>query len=221
MSTASGGAAREVQPGRLAHFEDSADLDTAATLPRLPPRRRPARDDAARTGTTAREATLIPPAPAQQQPLNASQVDEELLPPRAEEARSAPEAAPRGRKGVKGPEDRVRPSNVHIPVALLEPLTATCKREGLSHGEVIIVAIENSHPRLRELIHPAATAGGQLFASRRSRASRAADGPLTPLNYRLRQGDFDTLDQLVEEFGASSRGHLITAALTHYFRDQL
>jgi len=102
-------------------------------------------------------------------------------------------------------------------VALLEPIEAKCKSNGLSHGEVIIVAIEAAAPRLKDLIHQAATAGGSLFASRRSRASRSTDGPLTPLNYRLREADFQTLDQLVEQFGASSRGHLITAALNDYF----
>lgn len=119
----------------------------------------------------------------------------------------------------KGPEDRVRPSNCHIPVTLVEPLEALCSSRGLSHGEAIIIAIEDAYPHLQDLIHPPETAGGSLFASRRSgRASRSADGPLTPLNYRLREGDYQTIDRLVEQFGASSRGHLITAALTYYLK---
>lgn len=116
-----------------------------------------------------------------------------------------------------GSDDTVRPSNVHIPVALLEPLEAKCRVDGLSHGEMIIVAIESTYERLADLVNPAATAGGSLFAPRRSRASRSTDGPLTPLNYRLREADFATLDSLVDQFGASSRGHLITAALKGYF----
>jgi hypothetical protein len=114
----------------------------------------------------------------------------------------------------------VRPSNVHIPVALLPILEEQCKSRGLSHGELIIVAIETLYPRLSELVNPVAMAGGNLFTSRRGRASRTADGPLTPLNYRLRETDFDTLDRLVDEFGASSRGHLITTALNTFLTEQ-
>lgn len=207
MSTSNAGTAREVAPGRLAGFEDADAADPTPAALSLPPRRRTTQDA---------------PAP-RRQPIRGAQAPSSrpsrpaAAPDAAPAAHPAPEAAKSPQKGPKGPEDRVRPSNVHIPVALLEPLEAKCKSNGLSHGEVIIVAIEAAHPRLKELVHPAATAGGNLFASRRSRASRSTDGPLTPLNYRLREADFQTLDQLVEEFGASSRGHLITAALNDYF----
>lgn len=197
MTTSGSGSAREIPPGRLSNFEDVPVEDTPAPL--LPPRRTSTSQTtkAAERPRRAAEPPAAPPGPST--PSDSSQ--------------AAAEAA------QKGPEDKVRPSNVHIPVALLEPLVSKCKADGLSHGEVIIVAIENAYPRLKDLIHPAATAGGGLFASRRSRASRKNDGPLTPLNYRLREADFATLDQLVDEFGASSRGHLITAALSDFFSD--
>ena len=205
MTTSGTGSAREIAPGRLSNFEDVPDVEDAPT-PLLPPRR-PSKSTSARTSTNrTRKST--------ERPVRAG-----------EPATVAPEADPLSAASMategplRGPEDKVRPSNVHIPVALLDPLVAKCKADGLSHGEVIIVAIENAHPRLKDLIHPVATAGGGLFASRRSRASRKTDGPLTPLNYRLREADFATLDQLVEEFGASSRGHLITAALSDFFGD--
>lgn len=200
MTTTSGsGSAREIPPGRLSNFEDQA-----APTPLLPPRR-PSKSTLARTATN-RDRT------SPEHAVRAAEVA--AAAPKPDELTAAP-AAPEG--ALKGPQDKVRPSNVHIPIALLEPLAAKCKAAGLSHGEVIIVAIESAYPRLKDLIHPAATAGGGLFASRRSRASRKTDGPLTPLNYRLREADFATLDHLVEEFGASSRGHLITAALSDYF----
>jgi hypothetical protein len=120
-----------------------------------------------------------------------------------------------------GPEDRIRPSNVHVPVALVEPIARRCRAEGLSHGEIIIAAIEATYPQLGELIRPGATAGGSLFASRRSRVARSVEGPLTPLNYRLREADFTVLDQLVTELGASSRGHLIATALAAYLNRDL
>lgn len=197
------GSAREIPPGRLSNFED-VPMDDAPT-PMLPPRRAArsqpqsrsaaSKKSATRSARAAEPAAAASTAPAPQERVNAAQ------------------------GALKGPEDRVRPSNVHIPVALLEPLVSKCKADGLSHGEVIIIAIENAYPRLKDLIHPAATAGGGLFASRRSRASRQNDGLLTPLNYRLREADFATLDQIVEECGASSRGHLITAALRDYFSE--
>lgn len=196
MNAPNDGAAREVAPGRLANFEDSDD-DGQSTIT-LPPRNRTTR----RTGTKQAIQGLSRPAAA----------------PEAPEAPTTTNSAPTAvQNPLKGPEDRVRASNVHIPVALLAPLTAKCKADGMSHGEVVIVAIENAHPRLAQLIHPAATAGGSLFASRRARPSRATEGPLTPLNYRLREGDFATLDALVREFEASSRGQLITCALTDFF----
>lgn len=183
-------AAREVEPGRLANFEDADETTPVISLPPRPRRGAP----------RAATVTVLEETP---------QVD-------------VPEEAPPAQPGRSAsvPDERIRPSNVHIPVALLEPLTKKCAAEGLSHGEIIIVAVEQAYPRLRDLIHPAATAGGNLFDSRRSgtagRAARSASGPLTPLNYRLRGTDFATLDHLVQEFGASSRGHLITAALSDY-----
>lgn len=117
---------------------------------------------------------------------------------------------------AKEPGDRMQASNVHIPVSLLAPVKEKCRLGGLSHGEVIIVAIENAHPRLAELINPAAKAGGTLFAARTVRPN-IASGTVTPLNYRLRKADFAVLDGLAEQFGASSRGQLITVALTDYF----
>lgn len=196
--TSGTGSAREIQPGRLTNFEDTPEDD--GPVPMLPPRR--PRSAGATSRDNDRGAAESPVRPAEV-PAAASGGAEDLTTP--------------VEAGLKGPEDKVRPSNVHIPVSLLEPLVSKCKTGGLSHGEVIIIAIENAHPRLQDLIHPAATAGGGLFASRRSRAARKTDGPLTPLNYRLREGDFATLDQLVEQFGASSRGHLITAALNDLF----
>lgn len=186
------GTAREVPPGRLAHFED-ADADPAPQLS-LPPRPR---------RQAAVKANGVEPRPGRQEVERLVDGGEDPQPSRQPSR-------------TKGPKDRVRPSNVHIPVRLWEPLAQLCQRQGLSHGEAIIVALEDTHPRLKDLIRPAITTGGSLFDTRRSRAARSADGPLTPLNYRLREADFEVLDGLVEQVGASSRGHLITVALTEY-----
>lgn len=212
MGATNTGAAREVGAGRLTNFEDADGPVLTPPTMGLPPRR-PRRptidlDAAARVGEgdDSGEGITITQTPpvtdVHEQPAGTGQ-------------------GPRRDRATRGPEDKVRASNTHIPVVLLEPLTRRCQSEGLSHGEVIIYAIETAHADLPDLIHPPTTTGGSLFASRRSRASRATDGPLTPLNYRLREGDFATLDALVDEFGASSRGHLITVSLLHLFRDEL
>lgn len=202
------GAAHEVEPGRLAAFEDAETPDLTFSLlrrPGRPPRSVPSPVTAVpeSSGTAAHDVAQVETAPER--------------PTRVKKAAAKKQApAPTPDPGTKGPESRVRPSNVHIPVALLEPIAQMKKTQGLSNGEIIISSIEGTYADLKDLIHPAPTAGGNLFASRRSRASRANDGPLTPLNYRLREADYATLDQLVDELGASSRGHLITVALTAY-----
>ncbi len=201
MTAGNTGAAREVPTGRLAGFEESDDVDAAPAIS-LPPRRTRYQAPSSSPAITAAPSTPAP-APEIPQPAPAAPVPD------------VTKAAPETRQ--KRHEDSIRPSNAQIPVALMEPLDARCKAAGFSHGEIIIVAIENAYSRLKDLINPVATAGGGgLFAERRGRVSRAADGPLSVLTYRLREADYATLDRLVQEFGASSRAHLITVALTDY-----
>lgn len=222
--TANQGVAREVEPGRLANFEDD-DLPDVASLSLPPRRRRPipaaAVDDATtETVTQPEEPPELPETPNTPPVIAKETTSRRRIRTPKKAAASIPkptggslEEAP----ATKGPEQRVRPSNVHIPVWLVEPIAAKHTAEGLSNAEIIIRAIEETYPRLKDLIHPASVSGGSLFESRRSRTSRAGDGPLTPLNYRMREADFATLDHLVGELAASSRGHLITVALTAYF----
>jgi len=222
--TANQGAAREVEPGRLANFEDD-DLPDVASLSLPPRRRRPASAPAADDTTpqtppqpedpteSAETATPAPVAAEEPTSPRRSRTSKKAAAPTPQPAQEDLDESP----ATKGPEQRVRPSNVHIPVWLVEPIAAKHSAEGLSNAEIIIRAIEETHPRLKDLIHPVSVSGGSLFESRRSRTSRAGDGPLTPLNYRMREADFATLDQLVGGLAASSRGHLITVALTAYF----
>lgn len=193
MSTSDSSASREVEPGRLARFEDGDGPETSGLS--LPPRR-------TRSGAETQERPRK--ARRETEPPKADKDEPDITPEPAEPAPG------------KGMEDKVRASNVHVPISLLEPLSVKCQETGLSHGEVIIVAIEQAFDRLPDLIKPPSTAGGSLFASRRSRTIRSSEGPLTPLNYRLRNADFQILDDLVAQTGASSRGHLISAALADY-----
>lgn len=185
--TARDGTAREVTPGRLAAFEEGGLGDE--TIPRLPPRPRPA---SARPA--AAPAAEAPPTPAS-----------------AEARPVRPRSGSRARRASS-----LRASNVYLPVALLDPISARCKAEGISHGDLIVRALEATYEALPTLVDPVRTTGGSLFAERRTRAPRQDLGPMTPLNYRLREEDFAVLDRLVEETNAPSRSQLIAAALSAY-----
>lgn len=121
---------------------------------------------------------------------------------------------------LKGVEDKVKPSNVHVSVELVGPFSAWCERMGLSHGEGIIYILEATSDELPALIKRPASAGGSLFQRRDAHPVRPTEGPRTPLNYRMRAADFAILDQLVEQFGATSRGHLISTAITAHLKKQ-
>ena len=214
MSNRTDGTARAVSPQRLANFEDE-DLELDLAPPPRP------RRDKGPVPTASAAADLATPAAsrrARKSPQKAAAAPvTPAEPPVDVKAPEAPQRPAEAPKAGKGPEQRVRRSNVHIPARLLGPISAKTESEGLSNGEIIIAAIEHTFDQLPDLIHPAPTTGGNLFDARRSRVSRSNDGVLTPLNYGLREVDFETLDRLVEQLRASSRGHLITAALSAYF----
>lgn len=90
----------------------------------------------------------------------------------------APAQAPRAAASASGRRaaDRIRPSNCHVPVALIKPLEELCARTGMSHGDAIIAAIEHAYPRLAELIEPAGVTGGHVgWCCRRCSARRCSD----------------------------------------------
>ncbi len=198
------GSARELPIGRLRSFEDADAPDLATLLTRRSPR------------------TQESPGPA------AAQTDQGAPPGQGEET---PPELPRrrvtrgtGRKPSTtsagrdtGRKNRIRSSSVHVPSALIDRIIAERERSGRSNGEIIISALESAHDQMHQLIQRRDPTGGSLFVSRPSRGARLSDGPLTALNVRLYEADYDVIDELVEKFGAFSRGHLISAALTAYF----
>lgn len=173
----------------LGNFEDD-DTPTAAA-PLLSPRRR-----SRPTPTAAKSA----PASAE---------------PPEDPATPTPRRRGRPAKTPGGADDIVRRSNINLPVTLLDQLQRVQDEEGLSHGEVFIRALEATHKQLGDLINPAQVGGG-LFTSRRARPARVT-GPLSTVNFGMRVADYKVLDQLVEDLGASSRGHLISVALAVHF----
>ena len=240
---ATGGAAHELPAGRLRSFEDDDAAPDLATLLSKRAPRHPARSDtdgapaALKPPSTSRRRRTTEPAaaaaqetdsaPSRRRGRTATDKHTEVAttaaaaPSRRAARRQAQTQAPPATEpdAASKPEkqNRIRSSSVHIPAALLDRVIAERQRSNRSNGEIIIVAIEQAHGRLPELIRRRDPTGGGLFAARSSRGARLSDGPLTPLNVRLFEADYQVIDQLVQQFGAYSRGHLISTALAAYF----
>lgn len=191
-----GGNAREIPTGRLAGFED---VDPPAlTLPARPGR-----------GPTSRDEGH-PEAPGSGASEPRSDQSETRADPPADVAKRPHTGA-------------LTASNVHIPLAVLDDVKKTQAERNMASGDVIIVAIEATYERLKVLLRPRATAGGNLFGARVSRPARTPlTEPVTPLTYRLTSEEYEVLDRLVDELGATSRSHLVRVALnTYYGRDSV
>ena len=184
------GGARPVAPDRLSGFEQEDEQPAMSLPPRRPAAAGPQRRDA---------------QPAQ--PETAPQAAPEP-PARAQE----PEVTPAGA--------RVHASNAQIPVELVKPVTERCRERQITHGELIIAALEANAGRLGELVTPAPTVGGSLFPALAASARRTRTEEVTtvPLNFRLPPAHFAVLDQLVAQVGARSRSRLISAALAAYLQ---
>lgn len=195
-------------PIGLSNFEDAGDDDFADLL------------------NTAKRPTEIPHAPSLRPApdLDQDEVEPEETAEPAKEAKARPKAKKASSKkpvpAHSERENEIKSSSVHIPTALFDPLKAYRTAKGMSNGQVIIAAIEATYADLRELIHPATAGGGGLFAQRTTKGVRTTEGPLAPLNVRLFEEDYKVIDRLVEEFGAYSRGHLVTVALTEFLKNQ-
>ncbi|MBB5787195.1 hypothetical protein [Jiangella mangrovi] len=110
----------------------------------------------------------------------------------------------------------IRPSVVHVPSSLLSLVAAERQRSGRSNGQILIDAIEAGHEHLTKLHHESSSIGGRLFTARTAKPQLPVAQPLSPLNIRLYEQDFEVLDRLVTELGAGSRSRLATLALAYY-----
>ena len=227
------GTARPLELSRLANFEDSDPGEPEFALPHRFTRQQPARASEAPARQTAPEppATEAPAvvdltgaptepvvarAPA---PIVAPTPDAPPAPVRRRRGRPAKDQPQQAGSEVLSDQERVRASNVHVPAPLVAKLRAYTQQTGMSTGEAIIVAIEETYEVLQERISPPRTSG-KLFATRVAKPTRATPGSLTQLNFRFSAADFAVLDNLVDTLEASSRNHLITVALTEFLDGQ-
>jgi hypothetical protein len=110
----------------------------------------------------------------------------------------------------------IKPSVVHVPSSLLSLVAAERQRSGRSNGQILIDAIEAGHEHLIKLHDQSSSIGGRLFTARTAKPQLPVAQPLSPLNIRLYEQDFEVLDRLVTELGAGSRSRLATLALAYY-----
>ncbi|TDE12591.1 hypothetical protein [Jiangella asiatica] len=115
-----------------------------------------------------------------------------------------------------GPARVIRPSVVHVPASLLPLIVAERQRSGRSNGQILIDAIEAGHEHLVKLHNESNSIGGRLFTARTAKPRLPVAQPLSPLNIRLYEQDYEVLDRLVDELGAGSRSRLATLALARY-----
>ncbi len=131
--------------------------------------------------------------------------------PEPEEQRAYPTA---------GAADRGKPSSVRLPKQSHDKLAAMRAETGMTNGQIFIVAIEATHDRLVQLLYPGGRIGGGVFAARGIKEKTSRDEEGTQVTYRMSTGDFAALDGLIRELGATSRSHLISAALSGYFDER-
>lgn len=110
----------------------------------------------------------------------------------------------------------IKPSVVHVPSSLLSLVAAERRRSGRSNGEILIDAIEAGHEHLVKLHDESSSIGGRFFTARTAKPQLPVAQPLSPLNIRLYEQDYEVLDRLVAELGAGSRSRLATLALALY-----
>ncbi len=210
------------RPGRLKDFEDAELPDLASILAPVRPikTRQPANpirepgdvdeldsDETATADVGSAGASTTPAAPPTKRTRSAA-------------APKTPTDRPAGkRKSDEAGGQAIRPSSIQVPADLLDVIVTERDRRGRSTGQLLKDAIEasfNELPRLVEAeVGPAPQAS--VFAPSTARTVRPPTGDrLATLNIRLREQDYQIIDDLVSKLGARSRGHLATIAYRAY-----
>lgn len=189
------GSARPVPANRLANFEGQE----APAMPSLPKRPRPG----------ARPAPAAAPVGGGG---DAQPAAGQVAPPGSPApAKTAP------RRAAASP---VHASNAQIPMRLMPLVVEHCKTRSITHGTLIVTALEANAHRLAELVTPTPVmGGGGLFpalATSTTGPRASGEEQIVPLTFRLPREHFDVLDQLVAQVNAPSRSKLISAALGAY-----
>lgn len=185
---------------KLGKFDDPGDDDDFDLSPRR------------RKSTTSK----TPPTPAEPDPgQETTPAEQEPAATRAS-SRTRPPTKSAPTPKVSDQAKKMTASNLQVPAQLMEQIKQVRAAEGVTTGELFIVAIETTYDQLKDEFKPKST-GGSLFSSNARKTQRPDKGPLAQLNFRMLSSDIEVLDRLVDEFGLESRGHLVSEALEKYF----
>lgn len=124
---------------------------------------------------------------------------------------------PSPRKAGEGSDGRLV---VALPVALRDRARAQASSRGETYLDVTLAAVQDTHPRLAELIAAAHTApdeapAGGLF-EHRPRRRKVAEATVQVTIRGLSAHDRGVLEDLVDQTGAANLTELLTVALDEY-----
>ena len=146
--------------------------------------------------------------------------------PRADAAASSAEPerrrpASRPRKPVTGDPYAKVQRTAHIPLHLHDLVTSTAKAQNVRHGRIVLDAIAMSHkdlPRLVQQDRAGEIVPGDLWDEVVPQR-QAVTGPKKALNFQVTNQQAAVIDELITQCDATDRTHLLTVALTAYFKE--
>lgn len=144
----------------------------------------------------------------------------------------SPEPSPTSRGGKRGrsaasqakqrnAEGGTATTIVYLPGEVLELLRQHRLRTGTTYTDLVLDALDATHPRLGELLaatdRPQARPAGSLFAGT-NRSRPAAAQPKAQITLRPRTSDAEVIDALARDLG-TNRSKLVTVALRAHLTD--
>ncbi|MDN5666845.1 MAG: hypothetical protein L0G87_00440 [Renibacterium salmoninarum] len=115
---------------------------------------------------------------------------------------------------------RIAPVQFFIPSAMKRDFIAYTKAKGISQPMAILLAVQDAYPIFPQLLGTSTVgvAGGKnLFDLPKSVVIKLDGGEAkdASITVKMLQSNLEILDELVKEFGAPSRNHLVYVALKH------
>lgn len=108
---------------------------------------------------------------------------------------------------------------VALPVGLRDRAKAVAATRGETYAEVVLRAIQETHPRLGDLVASHRGGDGPAIGSlfeHRAKPKRVAEATVQVTIRGLSQHDRGVLDRLVDEVGAANLTELVTVALDEH-----
>lgn len=176
--------------------------------------------------SAAAEPAAAPPAPPRPDKQEAATESAEETPAPPRDPPAASRSLRRGRSAAsqtrqRNAEGGTTTTIVYLPGEVLDLLRQHRLRTGCTYTDMVLDALDATHPRLGELLAvteraPARPAGSLFTGSDRSRSVAAQ--PKAQITLRPRSGDAEVIDALARKHG-TNRSKLVTVALTAHLTD--